>query len=108
MSRYELQPRDGAAVIKAVVGWDRPLQTFFAQLFTLTAQEPVEGEATTWVGTEPGELLTAAAAIGIVAAHAHVPADLEDRLQADMDASSGQRDGAHQRSAKALLFGTQH
>lgn len=27
MSRYELKPRPGNGVIKAVVGWDRPLQT---------------------------------------------------------------------------------
>lgn len=29
MSRYELKPRPGNGVIKAVVGWDRPLQPTF-------------------------------------------------------------------------------
>lgn len=108
MSRYELQPREGAHVIKAVVGWDRPLQTFFAQLFTPTAEEPIEGQATTWIGTEPGELATAAAALRIVAPHALVPDDLEAQLRADMEASLGTRDGTHQDAVKQMLFGAKH
>src|SRR3546814_7418766 len=45
MSRYELTPRnDQPDVIKAVVGWDRPLQTYFAQVFTRTEAEPERSE----------------------------------------------------------------
>src|SRR3546814_12013224 len=73
MSRYELTPRnDQPDVIKAVVGWDRPLQTYFAQVFTRTEAEPEEGEATTWHGTEPGELLPPEAALAVVAPYAQV------------------------------------
>src|SRR3546814_11538199 len=63
MSRYELTPRnDQPDVIKAVVGWARPLQTYFAQVFTSTEAEPEAGAATIWPGTEPGELLPTDAA----------------------------------------------
>ena len=109
MSRHELQPRpDSASVLRATIGWDRPLQTFFAQVFFVTDDEPEEGEALIWIGTEPGELLTAEAAIAVVAPHAIVPADLADRLTADMRATIGVRDGRHQTAAKRSLFGSTH
>ncbi len=55
MSRYDLKSRpDMPDVVRAAVGWDRPLQTFFAQVFFRTTDEPDEGEALIWVGTEPG------------------------------------------------------
>ena len=107
MSRYELKPKaDISCVIKAVVGWDRPLQTFFAQVFIRTEAEPEEGEATIWVGTEPGEILTAAAAIAVVAPHAEIPGDLAEALEADLRASVGIRDGVHQVEAKRQIFGS--
>lgn len=109
MSHHDLQPKPGRDdVVRAVVGWDRPLQTFFAQVFFATEDEPDEGEARIWVGTEPGELLTAEAAIEIVAPHAVVPADLADWLLADMRATSGIVDGQHQVFAKRSLFGSSH
>src|SRR3546814_12462045 len=59
MSRHILTPRPGQPEIVAiVVGWDRPLQTFFAQVFARTEAEPDGGEATIWVGTVPGEPAT--------------------------------------------------
>ena len=45
MSRHDLQPKaDQPHVVRATVGWDRPLQTFFAQVFFRTEDEPEEGE----------------------------------------------------------------
>ncbi|RVT39194.1 hypothetical protein [Sphingobium algorifonticola] len=109
MSRYELDTRPEAAnVVRAVVGWDRPLQTFFAQVFFLTQEEPDEGEATIWLGTEPGELPTPQAAIAIVEPHALVPADLVARLEADMEATVGVKDSASQAEVKQRLFGSIH
>lgn len=109
MSRHNLQPKPGwKDVVRAVVGWDRPLQTFFAQVFFATDDESEEGEARIWVGTEPGELLTAEAVIAIVAPYAVVPADLPDRLTADMQATIGIEDGQHQVAAKRSLFGSTH
>lgn len=107
MSRHELKPKpDQPSVIKAVIGWDRPLQTFFAQVFTPTEAE--EGEATIWLGTEPGELASPEAAIAVVAPYAIIPDDLADRLQAEMQATVGIKDGAHQQAAKRQMFGSIH
>lgn len=109
MSRYELTPRDDQPeIIQVVVGWDRPLQTFFAQVFTRTEAEPEEGEATIWLGTEPGELPTPEAAITVVAPYAEVPDTLAARLENDMRGTVGVRDGAHQAEAKRRLFGSLH
>ncbi|MFW2854011.1 hypothetical protein ACM61V_19230 [Sphingomonas sp. TX0543] len=108
MSRYELKPRPGNGVIKAVIGWDRPLQTFFAQVFTPTEEDPEEGEATIWLGTEPGELPSPEAAIRVVEAYADIPETLAADLAADRDATIGVKDGAHQAEAKQRLFGSLH
>ena len=109
MSRHDLPPKPGiAGVVKATIGWDRPLQTFFAQVFFATEDEPEEGEALVWVGTEPGELLTVEAAIEIVAPHAIVPEDLAARLTADIAATVGVRDSARQAAVKRSQFGSVH
>jgi hypothetical protein len=124
MSRHRLAPRpECPQVLRAVVGFDRPLQTLFAQVFSRTpeAEDPEagsarddneegeqEGEILLWVGTEPGELLDPEAAIALVAPYALIPDDLAARLRADMDATAGQRDGAHQIEVKRMLFGSQH
>ncbi|WP_010339722.1 hypothetical protein [Sphingobium yanoikuyae] len=109
MSRHDLPPKaDQPHVVRATVGWDRPLQTFFAQVFFRTEDEPEEGEALIWFGTEPGELLSPEAAIEIVAPHAIVPAALADQLADDMRATAGTEDGSHQALAKRSLFGSIH
>lgn len=109
MSRHDLQPRaDQPHVVGATVGWDRPLQTFFAQVFFVTQDEPGEGEALIWIGTAPGELLTPEAAIAIVEPHAIVPEDLAAKLGAEMRETIGVKDGSHQVAAKRSLFGSVH
>lgn len=109
MSRHDLQPKaDQPHVVRATVGWDRPLQTFFAQVFFVTEDEPEEGEALIWIGTEPGELLTPEAAIAVVAPHVVLPAGLTAQLEAEMRETIGVKDGAHQAAAKRSLFGTVH
>lgn len=109
MSRHDLEPKAGSNdVVKATIGWDRPLQTFFAQIFFRTADEPDEGEVLIWVGTEPGELPTAEAAIAVVAPHAFVPEGLAACLEAEMRATVGVKDGIHQAAAKQKLFGSLH
>lgn len=124
MSRHRLAPRpDCPKVLCAVVGFDRPLQTLFAQVFSRIpeADDPEaesvrhdnedgdeDGEILLWAGTEPGELLDPQAAIALVAPYALIPDDLAARLRADMDAAAGKRDGAHQIEVKRILFGSQH
>lgn len=109
MSRHHLQPKaDQPHVVRATVGWDRPLQTFFAQVFFRTEDEPEEGEALIWFGTEPGELLTAEAVIAVVGPHAIIPKNLAAQLDADMRTTIGVKDSHHQAAAKRSLFGSIH
>ncbi|OYX59767.1 MAG: hypothetical protein B7Y89_17665 [Novosphingobium sp. 32-60-15] len=109
MSRHDLQPKaDQPHVVRATVGWDRPLQTFFAQVFFRTEDEPDEGEALIWFGTEPGELMSGEAAIAIVRPHVEVPGGLADQLDAEMRETIGVKDGHHQTAAKRSLFGSTH
>lgn len=109
MSRHQLHPKPGnAEIVSATIGWDRPLQTFFAQVFFRTEAEDEEGEPLIWQGTAPGELPTAEAAIAVVAPYADVPTDLAERLNADMRATIGIKDGDHQATAKRSIFGSIH
>ncbi|MBA3895827.1 MAG: hypothetical protein H0X36_01530 [Sphingomonadaceae bacterium] len=86
MSRHELRPLTaGGRTTCGVVGWDRPLQTFFAQLFSLN--EEGEDQAHIWVGTFPRELDSAAAAIAIVKAVCETPDGLAATLETERLAS---------------------
>lgn len=88
MSRHELRPLPDAVVVtRGMVGWDRPLQTFFAQLFSINTED--EEEAHVWVGTLPGELKTAASAIAVVSADCVVTDDLGAKLETDRLATLG-------------------
>ncbi|TXI80679.1 MAG: hypothetical protein E6Q40_14590 [Cupriavidus sp.] len=110
MSRHQLSPRPGAPdVLRVFVGWDRPLQTFFSQVFVRSDDpEDDDGVLFFWKGTEPGELSTPEAAIDLVAQYALVPSDLAATLRAEMEASRGERDGPHQADMKKLMFGSIH
>jgi hypothetical protein len=73
-----------------------------------TEAEPDEGEATIWVGTEPGELATPEAAIAVIALFADVPDTLASLLDAEMRAGRASADGALQSEMKRRLFGSIH
>ncbi|AOH87104.1 hypothetical protein AWL63_23280 (plasmid) [Sphingomonas panacis] len=109
MSRHNLHPKaEIADVISVTIGWDRPLQTFFAQVFFRTEAEAEEGEPLIWHGTAPGELPTAEAAIAIVAPFADIPTDLAERLTTEMRTTIGVKDSDHQATAKRRIFGSIH
>ena len=99
MSRHELRPiTTDAGVTRGVVGWDRPLQTFFAQLFS--HNEDGEEGAHVWVGTFPHELNSASAALAHVREACHVPAGLAAILETERLASLATSDGHNQRDMK--------
>lgn len=102
MSRHELAPHPNATgITRAVVGWDRPLRTFFAQVFIADEQE---GERTLlWEGAALGEIGAASTAIALVAPYAIVPGGLDARLEAEKRDSFDQRDGPEQMAMKRLL-----
>lgn len=81
MSRYKLTAReDRPDIDHAVLGWDRPLETFFAQVFTKASPEE---DAIVWVGTDYGEIRSPEAAIGAVEQYAVIPDDIIARLLND-------------------------
>lgn len=109
MSRHHLEPRPEAPnILRAAVGWDRPLQTFFAQVFTRAEPGDEDGDIFLWVGTEPGELPTAEAALALLAPYVIIPDDLAGRLTAEMTATIGVKDTAYQAAAKREMFGSLH
>jgi hypothetical protein len=99
MSRHDLRPRlENSIVTRGTVGWDRPLQTFFAQLFSINEDE--EEEPHIWAGTFPRELESAAAAIAVVQSDCVVPEGLTATLETERLASLGTFDGPQQADAK--------
>ena len=99
MSRHELRPIvPGGAVTRGVVGWDRPLQTFYAQLFSINLEG--EDEAHVWLGTFPRELDSAGAALAIVKNQCLIPEGLAAILETERLASLGAADGRAQVDAK--------
>lgn len=103
MSRREipLKSPTGRAV-RAVVGWDRPLQTFFAQVFERDADG--QEDAFLWQGTFPGELPTPRSALDLVAPWCEIPDGLSAALAIDRLKTLAARDGPAQTAAKRALI----
>jgi hypothetical protein len=103
MSRHDLRPKlDAGIVTRGSVGWDRPLQTFFAQLFSIN--ENREEEPHIWIGTFPRELASAAAAIAVVETDCVVPEGLGAALETERLASLGTFDGPQQVDLKSRFL----
>ena len=97
MSRHKLLPRpDRPDIDHAIVGWDRPLQTFFAQVFTCASPDE---DAIVWIGTDFREITRPETAIAAVASCAIVPPDLRKRLMNDF------ADGPSRPPAPRPIFG---
>ncbi|WP_230771767.1 hypothetical protein [Sphingomonas sp. Leaf4] len=80
MSRHQLAAHpDRPEVSHAVIGWDRPLATYFVQVFSKGSRERV----IFWQGTAPGEIPTAEAAIALAEPFTVIPDDLAARLRRD-------------------------
>ena len=103
MSRHEIPARDRSLSI--VVGWDNPLQTFFAQVAQPKAPDDDEDDdpMLLWVGTEPREVVT----VEDLARHLAPFADLSDetasQLRADRAAKLGQPPTATQQEMLGFI-----
>lgn len=85
-NRIRLTPIDGSAPEREVyIGWDRGMQTYFAQVFD-GVDEAGEDVTSLDLGNEPGELATAAEAVEAVRAYAEIPEDLASSLTAQQAA----------------------
>lgn len=101
MSRHIVPLRFGVEATEAVIGWDRPLQTFFVQVFRDNGDG--EGEAFIWGGTEFGEIETPEAAIRFLEPYCDVPKGLSATLQIERMKTLADHDGPAQEDAKAFL-----
>ena len=81
MSRHNLDPLNPTHEV--VVGWDRPLDTFFAQMIDTTADDESDAREVLWIGTDLCEAPDPAAVLAAVAPFAFVPPDLLDQLARD-------------------------
>lgn len=86
--------------LEIFVGWDRPLETYFA---TVLRPGDEDDETVVWTGTRIGEITDSARIVAAIEAYAEVPADLCSRLEADRLASVGTPDSPHQAAVKRLF-----
>lgn len=105
MSRREVPLKEDAApIVRVIVGWDRPLETFFAQAFA--KGEDDEDITIVWQGSYPGELPTPRSAIALIEAYCLVPDGLARQLETDRLATIATSDSPNQQAAKrALIIG---
>jgi hypothetical protein len=85
MSRYSIRTQDPH--FTAVVGWDNPLVTFFAQVFDPSIEEDAEA-CLLWIGTAPEAIPTVAALQAQLASWATIPPDIVAHLRRDQHAAT--------------------
>jgi len=101
MSRYTIQADTEGYQIE--LGWDNPLQTFWAQVWGPWADETEEDEQEPclWIGTQPEALPTVSALDVALAAYVKLPLALKVRLRRDQAVSPGP--SAFQRATWAMF-----
>ncbi|MEV4708189.1 hypothetical protein [Actinoplanes sp. NPDC049316] len=82
MSRHDLTPLDPDTVSCVIVGWDRPLGSFFTHVY-LTDDDNEFDAPTFEIGTDFREVTDPAAAIELASMYAKVPDDMSATLTAD-------------------------
>ena len=93
MSRHRVPLRDGIAAASAFVGWDRPLQTYFAQVLNAPDEDGEEIELV-WVGTAFGELPRAVDAIRVLEPYCHIDGPNQLEAKAFMARLNQIKDGS--------------
>ncbi len=88
MSRHELVAKQPGLVV--AVGWDNPLQTFFAQVMRVEAEDGDEDEdpVILWLGTATREYPIPESLVAPLRPYADVGAELLSQLRADLAAAS--------------------
>ncbi|QJX01098.1 hypothetical protein [Frigoriglobus tundricola] len=85
MSRYELRGREPYTVV--VVGWDRPLSSFFAQVWDERDLEfgnpDDEPEPLLWAGCRAGEIRTVEHLDRVLSPYTSLSEEIRERLSRD-------------------------
>jgi len=101
MSRHIVPIKAGVDASQAIAGWDRPLRTYFVQVFR--SDDDGEEEEILWEGAEPDQLKTPDEALRLLAPWCDIPDGLSATLQIDRMKTLANRDGPAQTQAKAFL-----
>jgi hypothetical protein len=101
MSRYDIPTRDPG--LSAAVGWDNPLQTFFAQVMRPETADEDDDNMLLWVGAEPREVITVDDLSRHLAPFADLAPEVTDRLRADRAAKLGQAPTSVQQTLLSIV-----
>jgi len=101
MSRYDIPTRNPN--LWAVVGWDNPLQSFFAQVLQPETAGDDEGNVLLWVGAAPREVITVEDLACHLAPFAELAPQVAEQLRADRAAKLGQAPTAVQQALLAIV-----
>ena len=85
MSRHDIPARRPRTEV--TVGWDAPMQTFFAQVEDLDAPDDAD-PLLLWIGSEPREIAEPEAMIVPLVPYAELTAELLTELRRDRDDSN--------------------
>ena len=89
MSRYSVEAKDPEK-FTVIIGWDRPLQTYFAQVIRKDSDR--DWDMHLWSGCNPRELNTVAELQDAVRKYAEIPQETQSALQRDEEMG---RDASH-------------
>lgn len=106
MSRHPLEVRaDQPTIGEAFIGWDRPMRTFFVQVYATRdgKAEEDDDDLVLWRGTGFGEIAHAGAAIALVQPFAVVPEALAVALEREREESASIADTPLQVAMRGLL-----
>ena len=85
MSRYNIPAQNPTLTI--IIGWDNPLQTFFAQACDPSVEDEAEADLL-WIGTAIQEIPTVAALQAQLTGWATIPPAIVDCLARDQQAAT--------------------
>ena len=104
MTRYSIDPFSGRFEI--TIGWDRPLNSFFAQVHDLEVSDDDEGDpVVVWVGATHSEILTPEALQLHIARYGTIPDEIMQTLRADRVATLDTGDTRLQRAMRGIAEG---
>lgn len=105
MSRHDFEQTDPVTSIdyEITVGWDRPMQTYFAQVYAFEKGASSAPEPILWIGTGFCEHPEPENVIDAVRPYLTIPDNLHTILRADREATRNQKDGPAQMYMKNLL-----
>lgn len=86
MSRHVLPALTGNEQYKIVVGWDPPLNTFFAQVLYVDDDQADEHGEVLWIGASFNEIHNHETVIDAVRPYAEIPATLAYDIYAEAHA----------------------